>query len=366
MINFTSERGTNLKTIKIILVSLFVLIPLNTTFAASPKTFDHYIPMDEGIEEHWAYGEIDNLINADIIDGFMDDENNMYVKPDNNITRAEFVKLIVTSLGLDSNGTGKTFTDVKKGAWYYEFVKIASSLGIINGKSAEKFAPDEKINRAEMTKIIVEAFENTIEFPQSSQAAFTDINNSWAKDYIKTAAGAELVNGTGKDKFSPLGNAKRAEAIVIIHRAMQKEQTNVAEDEEITTFLNNHILKDNELTEANNFEELEKLYAQNSIGFYMVQGTEFGGVDFLLEEMDGEFSVTIDDDNLALEVLSKSNRFANVEATGIKVSVVFKSTEMNMDYTIDLDGFYQLKKDNKTGSWKIYNYYPYFDEEEPL
>lgn len=352
-----------MKAIKLLLVSLFALIPFQSASAASEKTLDNYIPMDDLIEEHWAYEEMDDLINADIINGFMDSENNMYVKPENNITRAEFVQLIVSALGLEGSGSGITFSDVKQKDWFYQPVQIASSLGIVNGKSADKFAPNEKINRAEMTKIIVEAFKNTIVFPESSTKTFTDVDKNWAKEYIAKASATELVNGLGNNKFGPAANAKRAEAMVIIHRALQKEQTKVAQDEEIVTFLKNHILKENELSEANNFEELTKLYEENATGYYRVLGTEYGGLDYLFDEGE-EFTFTIDDENLALTVLEKSDRFATVEVTGMTVSVVYKSKDLNMDFTEEMDGVYKLKKDAKSGSWKIYNYYPYFSEED--
>lgn len=125
------------KVIKFILILVIALIPANTVFAASEKTLDNYIPMDDKIEDHWAYNVMDDLINADIIDGFMDGQD-MYVKPEDSVTRAQFVKLIVSALGLKLSGKGINFTDVKSGAWYYEPVQIASSLGIINGKSAGK------------------------------------------------------------------------------------------------------------------------------------------------------------------------------------------------------------------------------------
>ena len=50
---------------------------------------------------------------ADIIDGYADSDGFMYVRPDQDITRAQFVKIIVSALNLKSDGPGKTFKDVK-------------------------------------------------------------------------------------------------------------------------------------------------------------------------------------------------------------------------------------------------------------
>lgn len=356
-------RGeTYLKILKLVVISIIMLIPINSAFANNEKTLDNYIPMDEDFESHWAYEEMDDLINADIINGFMDSENNMYVKPDNSITRAEFVKLIVSALGLESHGTGKPFLDVKEGQWYYDPVQIASSLKIIDGKPGGKFAPNDKITRAEMTKVIVLAF-NEVSFPSTSKKNFKDVGaKDWAKDFISKASAVEIVNGYG-DIFKPSKNATRAEAMTMIHRALQKEQMKVANDTELVDFLSRFIQRENELAEANKFEELIQLYAENSTGLFAVEGAEYSGLDFILENGE-EFNFTINDDELDLKVIKKSNRFATLEVTGMKVTIVYNSEDTNLKLTEKMDGIYNLKKDTKTGNWKVYNYAPYFSDFE--
>lgn len=351
-----------MKAIKLLLACVFALIPVSTTFAAGDKTLDAYIPMDEGIEEHWAYEEIDDLINADIIDGFMDAENNMYVKPKENITRAQFVKIIVSSLGLQTEGLGKTFSDVKQGVWYTDYIRIASELGIIDGNPDGSFAPNANITRAEMTKVIVLSFDKTVEFPETSSIIFTDVNeNNWAYEFINKASAAKVVNGFN-NKFNPKNFANRAEAIAMIHRALQKEQSNLTEDEVLTSFLKDHITQENMLAETNLTEELISLYGENGTGYYRAEGTELGGMLLPLEEGD-EYSITIDDENLALEVVDKSDRFATIVATGMTFTVVYKSEGVNMEVSDSMDGEYKLKKNLVSGEWKIYSYYPYFEEE---
>ena len=66
----------------------------------------------------------------------------MYVRPDQNITSAQFVKMIVSALDLKSDGPGKTFKDVKSSQWYSEPIRIASDLGIIHGNPKNQFLPD--------------------------------------------------------------------------------------------------------------------------------------------------------------------------------------------------------------------------------
>jgi hypothetical protein len=350
-----------LKAVKLLLVLVFALIPFNSAFAAE-KPLDAYFPMDMDIEEHWAYDEMEDLINADIVDGFLNSDNEMYVKPKENITRAQFVKIIVTALGLKSNGAGKTFPDVKTGVWYSEPIQIASSLGIIEGTPDGTFGPNKNITRAEMTKVIVNSFEKTIQFPSSGGKTFTDVSaDYWATEFISKAAAAEIVNGYGNE-FKPKNLATRAEAMVMIHRALHQEQSNLPADEEIKAFLTDHIKRENAIVEAGKFEELTALYEENGTGYYRAEGVELGGAMFPGEGE--EVTITIEDENLNLDVLGKADRFVTVEATGMMITVVYKSDGFNMDFTTEMDGIYDLKKDPVSGDWKIYSYYPLFAEEE--
>ena len=113
---------------------------------------------------------------ADIVDGYVGSDGFTYVRPDQNITRAQFVKIIVSGLNLKSDGPGKTFKDVKPKQWYSEPIRIASDLGIIHGNTKNQFLPDQHITRAEITKIIVLAFEKTIDFSKGKGKSFTDVN----------------------------------------------------------------------------------------------------------------------------------------------------------------------------------------------
>jgi S-layer homology domain len=337
-----------------------IAMPLQSAFAAGGKTIDHYIPMDID-EDHWAWEEIDDFINADIIDGYMDSEMNMTVKPSDKVTRAQFTKILVKALSLEINGTPKTFKDVKSSAWYYDSVNIASSLGIINGKQDGTFAPNDYITRDQMTKMIVLAFEKTVKFPAVSTQKFSDVNKDfWAFDYINKAAGSEIVNGYGSN-FKPLNRATRAEAIVMVHRGLSKEQSNLPDEEAVKGFLKAHILKENSLVESNSYEELMDLYEMNGTGYYLTEARELGGMGFPDEE---GYTIEIDDSKLNLETLSISDRFIKIEATGMVGRFIYNSDDFNMDFTSDMDGAYNLKLDSESGKWKIYNYVPYFDEEE--
>ncbi|WP_047153428.1 S-layer homology domain-containing protein [Aneurinibacillus tyrosinisolvens] len=118
----------------------------------STQPIDFYYPED--IDGHWAAEALDDLISADIVKGYDQGEGTVQLKPNNAITRAEFVSLLVRALDLKPTGQSKTFIDVKKGQWFYNDVTTATSLGIVGGINANQFAPTAKIKRDEIAALM--------------------------------------------------------------------------------------------------------------------------------------------------------------------------------------------------------------------
>ena len=72
--------------------------------------------------------------------------------PENDITRAEFIKILVTAVGISEAEYNNEFTDVASDAWYAGYVKAALENNIASGFDG-KFNPDANITREEMAKI---------------------------------------------------------------------------------------------------------------------------------------------------------------------------------------------------------------------
>ena len=87
------------------------------------------------ISGHWAEEAIKYLVNAGIITGYTDNT----FRPDRNISRAEFVTLLVRALGL-SGDTQKLFDDTRE-HWARENIAIAYANGIVEGHSRTPFRP---------------------------------------------------------------------------------------------------------------------------------------------------------------------------------------------------------------------------------
>lgn len=108
----------------------------------------------DDISSHWAKKEIEALATKNIIFGKTAD----LFAPQDKLTRAEFAVLVARALDLETKAYAGTFKDVKENkAWAYAGVEAAARAGIINGLGDGTFNPDAQITREEIATIIVRA-----------------------------------------------------------------------------------------------------------------------------------------------------------------------------------------------------------------
>ena len=103
---------------------------------------------------YWAYGEIMDLVGAGVINGYPDGT----FKPEFPVTRAEFAKMALLSLGyaLEFPDT-PSFPDLEKGEWYYGYVEGAAKHGLVKGYPDGTFQPQGNVTIAEILTVIVRA-----------------------------------------------------------------------------------------------------------------------------------------------------------------------------------------------------------------
>ncbi|WAM33654.1 S-layer homology domain-containing protein [Caldicellulosiruptor morganii] len=170
------------------------------------------------------YFEYVQLVSAKgITEGYLDGT----FKPQKNVTRAEFAKMIVQAFQFDVEDQEVTkFKDVKKTDWFYPYVATLYNLGIVNGRSATQFAPNAPITREEMTKIIAMVLLKTGKISNSTEAKYTFTDNDqiaeWAKGYVSTVVENGIMEGRANNAFAPKSNATRAETAAVIMRAFLK------------------------------------------------------------------------------------------------------------------------------------------------
>ncbi|MHA7966872.1 glycosyl hydrolase 53 family protein [Paenibacillus sp. CAU 1782] len=167
-------------------------------------------------EQHWAFRYIKALAAKLIITGKTQNE----FAPGDHITRAEFAALLVRSLGLTANSSGTPFADVDNSVWYAPAVAAASEAGLITGRSAERFAPEEIISRQELAVMLIRAYElrEGQAAKAGSTAAFQDQDYiaAWADNAVGAAVELGFLQGRGDGVFAPQAPATRAESAKLL------------------------------------------------------------------------------------------------------------------------------------------------------
>lgn len=167
-------------------------------------------------ESYWGYEFIESLAAEGLVQGSGD--GNFY--PENNVTRAEFVQMIVNMTGDAKPETPTAFSDVAADDWYYEAVSIGSGAGYITGYPEGDFRPDDLISRQDMAVIIDRVVTaKGIEFAVGETISFSDEAEiaDYAKDAVTRAQQYGIINGYEDGTFKPDNNAVRSEAAKIIY-----------------------------------------------------------------------------------------------------------------------------------------------------
>lgn len=122
------------------------------------KTDDEKVFFSDLSLSHWSYNAVLSLYSKGIISGYEDGS----IKPDNEISRAEFVKLITQSISESKSAESKnTFTDVSRDDWFYDFILKAFNEKLIFGSNG-KFRPKDSITREDAAVILCRALENKL------------------------------------------------------------------------------------------------------------------------------------------------------------------------------------------------------------
>lgn len=170
----------------------------------------------------WAKASIEALAARDIIQGT---DVNTYA-PEANITRADFVTLLVRTLELKTAFKGN-FEDVKAGDYYYDAVGIAKQLGVIQGVGDDAFNPKHAITRQELFTIAARALSQVNELQTNGDAGrlsgFADsgIVAAYAAGSIAALVELGLIEGDA-GMLNPEGLATRAEVAVFMDRLLNR------------------------------------------------------------------------------------------------------------------------------------------------
>ncbi len=201
---------------KKILASLLLSSLFSSSVLAytSPQGCSH--PFTDAVG-HWGEDEICALYERGNIQGYTE----RTFMPERDITRAEFLKMALLSLGYNVVAVSdEEFTDSNPGDWHYKYGTFARSKGYLSGYGDGSWRPNASITRAEAVKLIVDiAGISDYETENRDLRAFWDVEeNDWFAEAVHVGLEYQLVGGYADGGFHPDDEITRAEAAALVNR----------------------------------------------------------------------------------------------------------------------------------------------------
>jgi len=145
------------------------------------------------------YEDAINFVESNgVVEGYQDGT----YQPDNNINRAEFTKIVMVAVHGPNHGGDHCFPDVTD-QWFAPFVCTAHSMGIIQGYDDNTFRPENNVNYAEALKIVLSTYSSPVG-PDYDE---------WYQKYVDFAAGNGLSFAPGKNPGDLITRGEMAELI---------------------------------------------------------------------------------------------------------------------------------------------------------
>ncbi len=195
---------------------IFVLIFIMLTASSACMAVIYKDTIDTKYE-----GVVETLNYLGIVNG----TSSTTFEPNKTVTRAEIAKMLVLAHGyddvLDMIDTEKVFSDVKKGAWYYDYVYLANAYGLIKGYPDSKFYPDKEVTYSEAVAMILRSLGHGY--------ILEDSEFGWDYNYILIMRKYELNKGI--EAFSNDDFAKRGDIAIFIWNMLNSTKWDVVKED---------------------------------------------------------------------------------------------------------------------------------------
>ena len=181
-----------------------------------PQSADAHLPFSDISSSHWGYNAVSVLYAEKIISG----TGANTFEPDQEVTREEFVKMLVGTFGLFNVSAKNIFSDIPDDSWCIKFVASAYEKGLVTGKDDGTFGIGEALSRQDMATLAARCADIVyLNLPQNDVTPFADESefSDYASNGIYTLARAGIINGIGNNTFSPSGTCTRVMAAKVCY-----------------------------------------------------------------------------------------------------------------------------------------------------
>ena len=180
---------------------------------------DNKLPSEQRFSDlagvEWAKDAIEYLADKDIVSG----DGDGTFRPNDFITREEFVKMLVEAFGLYNSDAKSDFDDLGQNHWAYLYVSSAYESKIVKGISETEFGIGENITRQDMAVMSANAVKSLGIEMSGDEKTFSDAGSisDYAIDAVQSMAKVGIINGFEDGSFAPFAMATRAQAAKILY-----------------------------------------------------------------------------------------------------------------------------------------------------
>ncbi|MBR3942981.1 MAG: InlB B-repeat-containing protein [Clostridia bacterium] len=198
---------------------LALMLVLMMIFSIMPMTVGASVSGFTDFPTGWSKEAMTAAVNNGLLVGVNDSE----IKPQDNLTRAEFATIVTRAFGAKTVADISAYTDVAPGAWYYEYIAKAVKMEAMQGKSASTMEPEANITREE----VFTALARVLVLESSDYSSLSRFNDGgavseWAKPYLSAMAAKGYVNGDEKGYVNPQANITREEFAQVMHNMIKR------------------------------------------------------------------------------------------------------------------------------------------------
>ncbi len=173
-------------------------------------------------------------------EAYVEGYNDGTFRPEGNMTRAEaaaiFARNIADRKGENISSTKSSFKDIDTKMWYSKYVSYLEKYDVIDGYSDGTFRPDEQITRAEFVTMCMRFYGMFDTVKTSAKNIFADVPSShWASENICNAIAMGWIKGYADSTFKPDNNITRAEVVTIVNRVTDREADTEYVDKNLST-----------------------------------------------------------------------------------------------------------------------------------
>lgn len=138
--------------------------------------------------------------------------------PDDNCTRGQIITMLWRAAGSPKAKAACKFSDVSTDSYCYDAIRWAIGKGIAKGISATEFAPDSICTRAQIVTFLYRYAGSP---KVSGKTGFEDVpGGSYFCNAVLWAVNKGVAKGFDASHFAPANNCTRAQAVTFIYRYM--------------------------------------------------------------------------------------------------------------------------------------------------